>query len=912
MRNDEEYREYFFKNSSKYQKLYLWLYPLFQEGYFSPENNPAPLVDIDNKDSITLHIWQVLDFLETVSIQNKEEPRQDTTDLLLMIVNNVINFRDQEGMRIDNYRTDWYMVKIIFNLPVKEISVDHVKFIGTSLRESRLGRILNSEIEKRVLPVLLKNNLKEHLLELIKILFSFQLESDGLSNNKRTSLIEEYWLYELLERHSKAMSKLVGVDGLNILLSIIEKVISVNESSFNIVWIKTIENHPQNQFPKRFDNQLVSFTRDLLESLNIVDIEQNVIEFLEKEHPIYKRLAFHLINLNYDSLKRIFWNWFDKEIHTLNSTFKHEFYKLLMDNSKHFEKEHFEKLIIWIEGLDYSKYHKKANANQLKKITAYKRKEWLLTIREHSLEAKELYEKYHKINPANIDHPGFDIWSSGARWIGKESPIEDKDEFSKQPINEIVKYILEFNPEDIEITDPLQDCESITEGLANDLESLFIEEPLKFSKAINKFKNVDYIFKCHIISGLEKAWKENKEFDWNEVFDFLIEELSPSFFKLETNHSRWFKDAIANLITVGTTSDDNAFNKKLLPKSKQILFQIIQNRDVNKKVESNDLASYVLNSVDGNSLRALINYALRYGRINSGQSVKWEDDVKDFFTTELKQNTEYSKLFFYFTGWHLSHLQFLDNDWVIENFNSIFPMSNDSLWESSISGYFRFTNTAYLDIYNLLNESNHITKALKFNFSFDEVKNKLIDQICIMFIHDKDNLTAIELIKSKDLNNIVELINSMYYLFRNKQENTREKVLLLWNEIYQNYKVDDSEPAKMIFSNLSKWFVFIDSIDQELNPLLLKTAKYLSVHTDFYQLLEEMDRLVVNNPKYIGQLYIEILENNSYPIYNKENILSIVDGLFHNNEYDAALKICNKYKRKGIYVLNDLSVKYAK
>ena len=43
--------------------------------------------------------------------------------------------------------------------------------------------------------------------------------------------------------------------------------------------------------------------------------------------------------------------------------------------------------------------------------------------------ARKLFEKYDAVNPSKLDHPGFDMWSSGFDWIGDESPIKEKDVF---------------------------------------------------------------------------------------------------------------------------------------------------------------------------------------------------------------------------------------------------------------------------------------------------------------------------------------------------------------------------------------------------------------------------------------------------------------------------------------------------
>ena len=48
----------------------------------------------------------------------EKNPVVEITDALVDIVDGVISYRDAEGKRIENYRTDWFMIKIIFKLPL--------------------------------------------------------------------------------------------------------------------------------------------------------------------------------------------------------------------------------------------------------------------------------------------------------------------------------------------------------------------------------------------------------------------------------------------------------------------------------------------------------------------------------------------------------------------------------------------------------------------------------------------------------------------------------------------------------------------------------------------------------------------------------------------------------------------------
>lgn len=893
MKLNPDYEKYFFVNASKYQNLYVWIELLYKENYFEPQED--------------MRIF--LSFLETVSLQNKEENRSDTTKILLDIANAFFEFRREH--KSYDYYTDYSMVKILFNLSKENIALEHIDIIHMLLKDSGGSGLLNSEIEKFVLPVLIDNGMDKYILSLLKVIFDYKTQDKGKSYQEREPLLEKYWLNSLLEKHSKSIVEMIDISGLKILIFIAKQVIEEDEAAFNNVWIACIEDHPQNSFPERYDNQLISFIRDLLEYLEAGKVKIFVKKFLDEEHPIFKRLAFHTINSKYDELKVLFWNWFDAHKDSVDTIhlFRHEFYKLLEDNNSKFSEEEFDKLIVWIESLDYSKYYDGASAEQLKIVTAYKKKEWLWSIKTFSLKAQELYEKYHLVNSSELEHPGFDMWSSGAEWIGHQSPIEEKDVFCNKTVDAIVHEIKLFDPSKVEKKIFTSDSDLI-EGLANDLADCVKENPNKYSLEIEKFIELDWIYKYHLIYGFTNAWREKRKFDWGKVFDFLLVILDDSFFASHEKNILWLKGQIASLIEYGTKSDENAFDKKHLPQAKEVLLLLINHKEEEQIEYDRDMSTYVLNSINGKALHALINYALRYGRLNSSQSVKWEDDVKEFFTQQLDENTEYSKSIFTILGDYLPNIRFLDKEWIDSNFNRIFPIENDDLWEIAISGYFLYSSTVYTDIYEQFKKYGHIDKALKYKFRSDNTKQKIIQHICIMFNSSKNDETIFAVIESKDQESILEIIRFMWQVDRKSIEEAQTNIFILWKKIYEVFKDDDSNSSQAIFSTLSKWFVFINTIDNVILPYLKLTAKYTEKNHNSYFIVEELERLVENNPKNVGELYIEMLNNDIFPTYKQEQIQHTVDLLYQLNEKDNALIICNLYKKRGIYFLNEISKKY--
>jgi len=907
---DAEYRTYFFRNSPKYQKLHLWLNPLYKKDYFNPKNIPYPIEDKRNKGSYSIPHWEVLDFLEAVAIQNRDEPKDKTTELLCSIVNNIVVSQSNKESRVDNYRVDWYMIKIIFLLPVEKITIDHIKFIGIAINETKFGHtLIDSDLGKIVLPVLIKNKMKKHLLELFPILFNYEFleKKDALLSKRRTPILKEFWLNKILENHSKAIVNIAKIDGFIFLIKHLKKIIKQDEGSFNNVWIVAIEEHKQNSYSK-YDYKIISMTRGFLEELNSNEVIGIIESLLKEQHPIFKRLAIHSLNYHYQELKDFFWQWFEDDRYEYNSTHKHELFKLFQDNSTKFSENEFKKIINWIESLEYSKYYEDRTPEQLKSITAYKRKEWLITIKEHNKMAQDLYDEYSNIAPEEIEHPGIGIWMSDFEWADK-SPLKVNEQFCEKNVKEMVSHINTFNPDEVD-EDPLMERKDWVEGLANEFGKCIQNNPEKFIGKLDLLCGLDKVYIYHVINSFGEAWKEKRTFDWSKLFNFIDKILDVTLLKSQDRYDVWIKHAISELIQIGTLNDNNAFNKKYMPLAKDVLFRLISIEN-DEDFESDN----ILNSSKGRAFEALMAYALRYGRLNSNDDVKWEKDIKMFFEEHLYKNKTDSNTIYTFAllGKYMTHIAFLDRQWLNEKFNDIFPLEKKDLWEISITNYFKYTSNIYANIYKLFKNNHHLEEIFNYSFKDKEksIEEKAIQHICIAYMNKFDNETIFDKVKEKNIFYNLEVIDFIWRVYGNNPKYDKSMIYDLWEYLYETYKVIDND-AKNVFSHLAYWFSFIEDIDAIDMEWLKVSAKYADEFDyNSYFIVENLLRSIDKNPKRVGIIFLEMLEEKNYPTYKEEDIKEIVKNLFTKGEIENAKIICNKYAKKGIYFLNDIMRQYA-
>lgn len=887
MKNNDNQAHYFFEKAHNYQKLHLWLEPLLKNEFLSLNNNKK------------FKYFRVLRFLVEVTIQNKEQKIPKITTKLLSIANKTIKETTDDNIV-------WYMLEIIFNLPYKNITVEHIDFINSHIRNHKYKNTLNYNISEIIMPVLIKNKMGKHMLKLLPVIFAYEIKKYSPSSVEPISIIEEYNLQELLEKYSKDIIDLVGDNGIKIIEKLITDITKQGVSMFDEIWLtvirtKTDDEIKQNNNSNRYDNQLIFFTRDLFESLPSDKIKPYIEDFLlKKQHPIFTRLALHIINCKYSDLKNIFWQWMDDNTKDKRKII--ELWTLLKESSEHFTDNEFDKIISWIETFNCKEYRPELSDKDIGQANAYIRKEYLYCLKDNNERAKKLYEEYNSINNTKLDHPGFSYYSLSS--FIPEPSYHKKTDLHDDPINTIKN----FDPS--KIKNKYYSDEAIR-GLTNDLSTYIKNNPKKFIKIINDFKNVGYIYQCAMIRGFADAWEDKQKFTWENIFTFIDEQLSPDFFISDENDKQQFVSEIANLIACGTKKDNNAFDKKLLPQARKILFKLLNNKYEEKDNINNNLASYVLNSTNGKVLYALIDYALRYGRRNSSEKVKWEPEIQTFFTDQLKKNDAYSKSVFTMLGSYIHQLQFLDEDWVFKNFDKIFPLKNIELWECSITAYFDYVNNVYENFYKLFQEKGHIEQILSTNFTRDNTKSRLISFICVAYINDMDDKTIFDIIKSKDSNHILKIVSSILMIYRNKKDKKIEnKIKKIWHEIYNIDKDDNLDDSQKIFNNLCDWFVFLNKILTKDIELLKYTAQHAKNDYNSRSLIKEMTRLsykhkkAYKHKKGIYAIYMHMLDNNIYPRSKKEHINKILQNL----DEEHRLKIANLYSIAKIYDVIDKDI----
>lgn len=914
IKNDTSLEDHFFKKLAAASKPLEWLVPLRNAGYFDPAKNPRPK-ETPNKKEYYIPHWNILDALDNMAAKNEENPNDDVSRMLLEIVDGIILYREN-GKRIDNYRTDWKLLETISHFPINYIGAQHIQFIKDPLRPSIGTSLLDHEIGELFIPKLIRGRAQNLIIGLLDVILHYS-KSDREYIREYISVIDPYYLKDALDKNKKEISEVCAIDAARVAINKMQEILQEDKSQFNCVWIPTIEDHEQTSLPDRYECQLVHFVRDMLEAADPKEIEPIVTDMLSDEHDVFKRLAYYLINHHYNVLSHLLWSI---PYNPLNSLTIHELYELFKAHCMSFDKTQIETILNWIETQDF--YFPEGKYGIPEKEEYYKacyKKEWLLALLDTgNEEVKRRYEAYNSINNATIEHPGFHYWSSVADIVQDVSPI-DEDEFKKKTNDEIAEYINSYKEEDMNSWKGF-----IMVNLASSVRKFVSNDPVRFSTNLTPFLSVPRKYQHEFLRGFEDSWRNNKDFDWNELLSFMKKLVEDDSLWSEENkegeddYNRWVTDTIANLIQEGTKGDKHAFSPDLLPIAEQIILLLLKNvrGDMYMIV---DLVTSALNSSKGKVFMAAINYSLRYARLYCrDKEGRWVESIKSAFTERLDKTRESSLEFSIVLGWHLSYLNYLDKQWVISNLNRIFDLESDKHWEAAFTGYIVMTSTVYEEIYKLLRDNGHYEKGLSYTFDDKNAAYKLVQNITIGYLAGWDDLTDSngllrKMLKTENTEYLSKLI-TFTWTFRNKSdEKIRCRIKPLWKAIMEKATPNlEKDEYRIIASSLGKWLSLVDTIDDEVYEWLQISAKVIEEPLASGFFIEYLRRHVMKTPDKVGNLYLQMLKAGTYPDYKKENIVAIVQALYDLCERETANRICNIYFSKGFEFLREIFERHNK
>jgi len=362
IKNDRQKLNYFIKKMSEDENPSKYFQELINEDFFNPENNPKPIVN-EETGGTSFPRWPILDYLEFVALENKKNPNNKVTEMILNIVNSIIDNRN------DNYFIDWEMVKILSLLPEGKITSKHIKFFRDALQTKFRFSLIIDDITKSIIPKFLKEKEKKLLLDLTKKIVDYKLikKKEGYSY---ISLFENFYFLKAFNSRKEKISDICGKEVLEYGIEKIKEILNIDDNQFSKWKINSI-NSVENDLlmSNEFSPQIICLAKDMIECLNPFYLENKIPELIDEKYPILKRLRLFAIKVHYKELNSLFWNWSGNPLDSSSDFLRLEAYELLEKNAKEIvnNKDHLKKIIEWIESADYYLSNDMKNDEEKKK-----------------------------------------------------------------------------------------------------------------------------------------------------------------------------------------------------------------------------------------------------------------------------------------------------------------------------------------------------------------------------------------------------------------------------------------------------------------------------------------------------------------------------------------------------------------
>lgn len=236
---DQAYENYFFRKVSN-QK---WFFPLKERGYFAADKNPGPQ-PADKEGYLIIPQWNILEYLERLSLQKEFKDSDELMGELLKIIKDVTAFADSENKHIDNYRTWWFFIKILLNIPNNKIPIEIIDLVPVWL-SSKFGRsLVDADIATKLLPKFLYENASREDIKKAEKLVEYLtdilwIKAKGVftkEEEKPEGVVEDHWLIEAFI--DKGISKLIGkLCGIEIVYKIAERLKTISKRQSKTTWI---------------------------------------------------------------------------------------------------------------------------------------------------------------------------------------------------------------------------------------------------------------------------------------------------------------------------------------------------------------------------------------------------------------------------------------------------------------------------------------------------------------------------------------------------------------------------------------------------------------------------------------------------------------------------------------------------
>lgn len=782
----------------------------------------------------------------------------EITPELELIVSNIDEFIEKtKGLDLTNVRGTWFISEIITELPLELITNEHLNFLASKslINDSNL---VSYSVENRLLPRVIEAKNKEIAIAIIdKVLFNYVLNEssdEGKIPDESYSIFDSHSFSSIIESGKvEQLTEFINLYDLTLsALNTLRRLSELKPYECSSFHIPSIEDSDQLWNKNSFSLLTVRFIRNILDSSE-ANREFVESELLGSDHSILNRIGIHTIGTHYNQLSELFWGWSDGN--PLDRTeLKHEIFTLLQRNKNELHDDEIDILFTWIDTMHIEPWHEENTKEDLEHQRSLIGKEYLdgLTNSENSISDRVAIKRNEldEIYPHRRENPG---WNSHFSMSSGHDYPDDTATFIEY-LKDTRTFVGYIQGKESEISSREH------QGQLERIRNAFIQNP-HFIEDVEAMNELGTMYLSDVYYGLERAFEEGKEIDWESAFKVSRNALYKKPWDSSGRNKRAFVGSLARLIRTGVKQDSRDFPEENLVDAKNLCIELLELRIESQRL-NNDPFFDILNSPEGKVLEATINVSLRYGRqFKSDQKDKWFPDLKDYYSNIFTKR-EYNDAFIHHVGSYLPQIAYLDIEWVKSNINYLFPKQDKKNWILAMSSYVKRNRTVYKDIFNILLKEGHYEFGLRVMRNDQKGISEFVQQIVISSIanwegqrlNDEDSLINLlfDTGSSEQINGVIS------YLFVESAERTRF-ILPFWKKILEsNKRLEDQG----ILRNVLKLIHRIKHIDESYYAIISETLAKIEDKAEMYEAVRYLAISDGDDFEFRAKLIMEATANN--------------------------------------------------
>lgn len=861
-------------------------------GLFDPARNPRP-VAADKEGYFRIPYWHILDYLKASAERAGDLDDTTLAEKVMQVVRAVSRAPIADGKLADNYHTTRVFVEILGLVPTRAVSVEDIELIPLWLGGQFDRRMVGHALANGTLERFVGSKEAADWAKACRIIYhatAIQWSNEkglGKGHQRPESLVDDYWLKDLISKHAAKLGCVAGKAGATLFLERTKEVYSQDlDRSASWLLRPAIEKHEQNHAWDGITNIVIDGLRDVLLSWAEIDeipAKEFVSGLLEDEAQIVGRIAIHVVDEKFAAFRDVIPSFLTRAFSDFGHL--HETYRLLQSHFHEFTPDEKKITLKAIRSILVSGENQFVRQRRTQRI-------WLSAIQNRgSIEADAWFTEL-QADPSlkgMSPHPDF------------HSYTETFSGFGNSPYN--VQQLLAFTDGDVlidalnafEPTSHFWDSPTI-HALTDMLVDAVVASPELFLTKLPLFKKAKRPYQYAVISGLKKVWDDEgkrKGLDWRIawpiILDFFAVLIKPDEFWNEiviqdkdlSPNRDWIPPLISQLIHAGTRDDKTAFDDRLLIQAWGIIQILVNRTPANIKADTKEAMTSAINSSKGKALEAMINCALRRCRVRHKDTGAHDDEwiaMQPFFDAEIircrNENFEFSTL----AGAYFNQFHYLNADWTNQNFSAIFPLEFPANCLCALDGLAFSPPTVIA--YENLSQHGVLAWVLRQEMSGSRARKFVLQRIALAYLWDKEPLNGSLLGALFDVEHeadLVEIASYFWSVSNQKLEPAQiEKILAFWRRCVEWSDSPEKAPASLL-STLASLSCYLSVIGPREHALLEAVACSVAVnHYNAHYFLDALNKFAPDYPEAICNVFGLMLSTYK-PTYDfQERIKGIV------------------------------------